>query len=68
MRLKGTKYPTIDKLPVNAQPVSLFASENDMQVGHVYIKFDRYTTGASTLKPKYIIRQFQGTNYVIPNN
>ena len=42
MRLKGTKYPNIDKLPSGAMPVSMFAKDNEMAVGYVYIKYERH--------------------------
>jgi hypothetical protein len=71
MRTKGTKYETISKLPSKAKPVSLFARENDWQVATVYLKHDRhfegYANGNKGPYPGYVIRQFQGMNYVIPD-
>jgi len=70
MRIKGTKYPAIDKLPSGAMPVSLFAKEKNMAVGYVYIKYERHFNPEPDKNPGeypgYIIRCFQGSNYVIP--
>ena len=71
MRINGTKYPTLDKLPASAKPVSLFARENNMQIGHVYMKYrrfiDGYKNGTKGENPYYKIRCWNGTNYVIPD-
>jgi hypothetical protein len=67
MRKNGTKYPEIEKLPVSAKPVSMFADEIGVQVPQVYIMFDRYETGKRKAKPGYVIKQYQKTNYVIPD-
>lgn len=64
MRLKGTKYEAIPKLPAKAQPVSTFASEHGMAVGYVYIKYERALVSGKSAG--YSIRCFMGTNYVIP--
>lgn len=74
MRIKGTQYETIEQLPAAAKPVSLFARSKGWAVGYVYIKHDRHFKGYTGAKgnvlkgeyPGYIIRCFQGTNYVIP--
>ena len=70
MRIKGTKYPAIEKLPVGAMPVSMFAKDNEMAVGYVYIKYERHFNPQPGKKageyPGYVIRCFQGSNYVIP--
>mgnify|MGYP007031193079 CR=1 FL=1 len=70
MRLKGTNYDKINELPDNAQPVSLYARDNGTAVGYVYIKHDRHFKPKEGVKPGkypgYIIRCFQGSNYVIP--
>lgn len=67
MRIKGTKYPVIETLPKKAMPVRMYADSIPTQVPQVYIKFDRYTSGKSQINPGYVIKQFQGTNYVILN-
>ena len=70
MRIKGTKYPAIDKLPSGAMPVSRFADKEKMAVGYVYIKYERHFNPQPGKKageyPGYVIRCFQGSNYVIP--
>lgn len=67
MRIKGTKYESIDKLPAKGLPVSTFAQSQGLQVPQVYIKYDRFTTGKSSSNPGYIIRCYLGSNFVIPN-
>jgi len=71
MRIKGTIYDSIGELPADAKPVSIFARDNKMQVGHVYMKYKRYTigykNGTKGPYPGYIIRSFNGMNYVIPS-
>jgi hypothetical protein len=70
MRIEGTKYEEIDALPPTAQPVSKYASTHKMQVGHVYMKYNRfavgYANGNKGADPGYVIRCFQGMNFVIP--
>lgn len=70
MRLNGTNYANIDKLPDDAKPVSKWAELNQTAVGYVYIKHDRHFKPKEGVKPGphpgYIIRCYQGTNYVIP--
>jgi hypothetical protein len=68
MRTKGTIYPKIDKLPPTAKAVSIFAEENGMQVGHVYMKYKRFHSGQSKSDPLYTIRCYQGMNFVIPTH
>lgn len=65
MRLNGTKYEAIDNLPRNALPVSMYANNNNMAVGYVYIKYERYLIGKGT-KPPYTIKCWNGSNYIIP--
>lgn len=71
MRINGTNYPTIEKLPAKAMPVSMFASASGMAVGYVYIKYKRHFEPAEGKQPGthpgYVIRCYQGTNYVIPD-
>lgn len=67
MRINGTKYPVIEKLPVKALPVRMYADLVPTQVPQVYIRFERYITGKSKINPGYTIKCFQGSNYVIPN-
>ena len=67
MRTQGTIYPSINILPEKAKPVSTFAYENKMAVGHVYTKFKRYESGESKNNPGYVIRCFMGSNFVIPD-
>jgi len=70
MRIKGTKYPEVKKLPSGAVPVSKYAFDNEMQVGHVYMKYKRHYEPmegkAAGPKPDYIIRCWMGANFVIP--
>ncbi len=66
MRIDGTKYEIIDRLPSNAVNVRQYANNNNMAVGHVYVKYERFITGKSSNKPNYTIRCFQGMNFVIP--
>ena len=51
-------------------PVSMFAKDNEMAVGYVYIKYERHFNPQPGKKageyPGYVIRCFQGSNYVIP--
>ncbi len=65
MRLNGTKYELINKLPSTAIPVSIFAKDNNIAVGQVYIKYERYLNNNGK-NPNYTIRCFLGSNYVIP--
>ncbi len=65
MRLNGTKYDSINILPANALPVSIYAHNKNTAVGYVYIKYDRYLKGEGS-KPPYTIKCFQYSNYVIP--
>lgn len=67
MRIKGTKYPKIERLPENALPVRMYADEIDTQVPQIYIRYERFKTGKSRKDPGYEIKCFQGSNYVIPN-
>lgn len=62
MRLKGTKYEKIERLPRNAVPVSRYAADNNTAVGYIYIKYERKGSAAG-----YTIRCFKGSNFVIPN-
>lgn len=65
MRINGTKYDTIEKLPAIAQPVSEYARENNTAVGYVYIKYERFLAGKGS-NPGYSIKCFKGSNFVIP--
>jgi hypothetical protein len=77
MRTKGTKYEKINKPHKKMVPVSAFAMQEGIAVGQVYMKHDRHfigykdktgkLTGTKANYPGYIIRQFQGMNYVIPD-
>lgn len=71
MRTHGTHYEEIQTLPNNALPVSVYARRNEMQVGHVYMKYKRHYNPKEGVNvapaPSYIIRCWQGANYVIPN-
>ena len=66
MRINGTKYETIDKLPAAAQPVSQFASSKNTAVGYIYIKYERYLSGKGS-NPGYSIKCFKGSNFIIPD-
>ena len=74
MRTKGTKYETIEQLPIGALPVSKFAKKKKISSpAYVHVKFDRYKFGYTTPSgkflhgpnPGYEIRDYEGTNYVI---
>lgn len=72
MRKEGTKYPEVKKYMTRMIPVSAFARQEDMAVGQIYMKYDRHIdgypkTGTKGPYPGYIIRQFNGMNYVIPD-
>jgi hypothetical protein len=66
MRKNGTKYKKIDTLPKNALPVSKFAEKLGIAVGQVYIKYERFINGKGK-DPKYSIRCFMGSNFIISN-
>lgn len=66
MRIEGTIYPPINKLPASAVVVSKYATDNNTAVGYVYIKYKRFKAGKGE-DPGYTIRCFQGSNFVIPN-
>ena len=69
MRLKGTKYPSIEALPAGAKPVSRYAKEKGYADAYVYVKYERYANPREGKKaapyPGYEIRCYEGTNYVI---
>jgi len=71
MRTAGTIYEAIDRLPPNAMPVSVYARQQDIAVGQVYMKYKRstegYENGTIGPHPGYTIRSFYGMNYVIPD-
>lgn len=71
MRTNGTKYPEIKKLPVKALPVSRYATKENLAVGYIYVKHQRHFEPKegkpAGIHPGYIIRCYQGTNYVIPD-
>ena len=66
MRRNGTKYESIDRLPDDAQPVSLFAAGQNTAVGVVYIRYDRYLAGKGK-DPGYRILGYMGMNWVVAN-
>ncbi len=64
MRIKGTKYETVTKLPANALPVSKFAKQMGYtSPSYVHVKYNRYQKGGN--HPGYDIIDFQGTCWVI---
>ena len=65
MRKAGTKYDKIEKLPIEAKPVSMYADEIGTQVPQIYIKYERYLDNKGK-NPGYVIRQYQNMNYIIP--
>lgn len=78
MRIKGTKYESIEQLQPDAIPVSLFVSKygrkfNVRSSAYAHIKYDRHYIGYQTQKgetkhtdhPGYDIVDFHGTCYVI---
>lgn len=78
MRIKGTKYESIDQLQPDAIPVSLFVSKygkrfNVRSSAYAHIKYDRHYIGYKnkagellhTDHPGYDIVDFHGTCYVI---
>lgn len=76
MRKNGTKYKVIKNYNPKMIPVSQFAGQMGIAVGQVYMKHDRHfegykrngkLTGTKAEYPGYIIRQFNGMNYVIPD-
>ena len=67
MRLRGTKYDKIETLPANAQTPREYANDNNMCSGaYVQVKYDRFINGKGE-QPPYIIRCWNGINFVIPN-
>lgn len=77
MRRSGTKYDSIDELPQGRSwPVSLYAKNKGiLSPAYVCVKYDRFLFGykkkdgsiAYGEDPGYIIRCYQGINYVIKN-
>lgn len=71
MRIKGTKYPMVNELPNNAMAVSQYAAAKDMQVGHIYVKYERFASGYKNgnkgADPGYSIVCWQGINFVVPS-
>ena len=65
MRTKGTNYRQVAELPSGAKPVSQYAREQNIAVGQVYIKWQRYYVKGSNNKPDYDIVQYMGINFVI---
>lgn len=79
MRIKGTKYDSIDQLPADAIPISLFVSRygkqfNVRSAAYAHVKYDRHRIGyrnkpKGALKytdhPGYDIVDFHGSCYVI---
>jgi len=78
MRIKGTKYESIESLPDNAIPVSLFVAKygkkhNVRSSAYAHTKYDRHYMGYKTPSgefkhtshPGYDIVDFHGTCYVI---
>jgi hypothetical protein len=63
--MNGTKYETINILPANAIVVSKYALQNNIAVGYIYIKYERFLSGKGS-KPDYSIKCFQGSNFIIP--
>jgi len=70
MRTNGTKYEEVNELPSSALPVSKFASIKGWGASYVYTKHDRHFSPAEGKQPGeypgFIIRQFKGSNFVIP--
>jgi hypothetical protein len=78
MRVKGTKYESIEQLPAEALPVSAFVRKhgrryNISSPAYCHVKYDRYYVGyrnkagelLHTDHPDYDIVDFHGTCYVI---
>lgn len=74
MRTNGTKYETIEQLPLGALPVSKYARKHKISSpAYVHVKFDRFKFGYVNTQgklvngedPGYTIYCYEGTNYVI---
>lgn len=67
MNKYGEKYERKAKLPDNARAVSLYATEKGQRnPAYICVKYDRYLKGVGEY-PGYIIINYQGRNYVIPD-
>ncbi len=67
MRLKGTKYEKIEKLPDGAVTCREYAEKNELGSGaYVQVKYDRFLNGKGKY-PGYDIRCWNGINVVIQN-
>lgn len=63
--MRINKYDTIDKLPANAIPVSMFAQENNFRSpAHVHTKYDRFRYGYKTKKGTLVYGSDPGYNIV----
>lgn len=65
MRLNGTKYDLVNKLPDNALPVSLYSMQVNISAPYLYIMYERFLH-KNGKNPGYSIKCFQGSNYIIP--
>jgi len=78
MRIKGTKYESVEQLPPSALPVSTFVRKygkgyNVQSAAYAHVKYDRHYIGyynkagvlLHTDHPGYDIVDFHGTCYVI---
>lgn len=77
MRLKGTKYEKVDKLPNNALTVNEYAEVHGMgSAAYVTIKYDRFKQGYKNKagnilfgeKTSYKIVCWKGINFCVTDN
>lgn len=73
MRIKGTKYKSIDVLPKGSVPVSQYAKEEGVKIGTIYMRYKRFAYGyktnagnnSRTDDPGFEIRCYKGMNYIV---
>lgn len=66
--MKAIKYDKVKELPENAVKVSMYAeSINQRNPAYICVAYDRYLDNKGTY-PGYKIVNWQGINFVIPDN
>jgi hypothetical protein len=65
--MKAKKYNKVQAIPANAQKVSNYAASiGQNNPAYICIMYDRYLAGKGSY-PGYIIVNWQGMNFVIPD-
>lgn len=66
--MKAIKYTKVDQLPINALSVSSYAQQiGQKNPSYICVMYDRYVNGKGSY-PNYNIVNWQGINFVIPDN